>query len=114
LLTANHWEGAGLSGILSAELEPYAGGRADRIRLEEAAGEVGERGRAAGGLARHRLHGGEGVLHPVVQFNHRVKNTLATVQSMARQTARSAASLADFTGSFEAPPPPGRGPAPRP
>ncbi|TGE02240.1 sensor histidine kinase [Methylobacterium nonmethylotrophicum] len=36
------------------------------------------------------------------ELNHRVKNTLATVQSMARQTARSAASLADFTGSFEA------------
>ncbi|WP_053225576.1 sensor histidine kinase [Methylobacterium indicum] len=34
VLTANHWEGAGLSGILSAELEPYAGGRPDRIRLE--------------------------------------------------------------------------------
>ncbi|MGX7707400.1 sensor histidine kinase [Methylobacterium sp. Gmos1] len=34
VLTANHWEGAGLRGILSAELEPYAGGRADRIRLE--------------------------------------------------------------------------------
>ncbi|GJD60455.1 sensor histidine kinase [Methylobacterium frigidaeris] len=36
------------------------------------------------------------------ELNHRVKNTLATVQSMARQTARSAASLDDFTGSFEA------------
>ncbi|WP_053080588.1 sensor histidine kinase [Methylobacterium variabile] len=36
------------------------------------------------------------------ELNHRVKNTLATVQSMARQTARSAASLEDFTGSFEA------------
>jgi two-component sensor histidine kinase len=34
VLTANHWEGAGLRGILSAELEPYAGGRADRIRLD--------------------------------------------------------------------------------
>ncbi|OAS24609.1 sensor histidine kinase [Methylobacterium platani] len=34
VLTANHWEGAGLRGILSAELEPYAGGRDDRIRLE--------------------------------------------------------------------------------
>ncbi|MGF3025873.1 sensor histidine kinase [Methylobacterium aquaticum] len=34
VLTANHWEGAGLRGILSAELEPYAGGRPDRIRLE--------------------------------------------------------------------------------
>jgi hypothetical protein len=28
VLTANHWEGAGLSGILSAELEPYAALRA--------------------------------------------------------------------------------------
>jgi two-component sensor histidine kinase len=34
VLTANHWEGAGLRGILSAELEPYAGGRDDRIRLD--------------------------------------------------------------------------------
>ncbi len=34
VLTANHWEGAGLRGILSAELEPYAGGRPDRIRLD--------------------------------------------------------------------------------
>ena len=36
------------------------------------------------------------------ELNHRVKNTLATVQSLAAQTMRSAASLADFTGAFEA------------
>ncbi|MEH3145551.1 MAG: sensor histidine kinase [Methylobacterium frigidaeris] len=36
------------------------------------------------------------------ELNHRVKNTLATVQSMARQTARSAESLDGFIASFEA------------
>ncbi len=37
----------------------------------------------------------------VAELNHRVKNTLATVQSLARQTARAAASAADFTAAFE-------------
>jgi PAS domain S-box-containing protein len=36
------------------------------------------------------------------ELNHRVKNTLATVQSMAMQTARHAADLQDFSASFEA------------
>ncbi|RVU15294.1 sensor histidine kinase [Methylobacterium oryzihabitans] len=36
------------------------------------------------------------------ELNHRVKNTLATVQSMARQTARGAGSLDAFIASFEA------------
>lgn len=36
------------------------------------------------------------------ELNHRVKNTLATVQSLARQTARHAGSLQDFTSAFEA------------
>ena len=36
------------------------------------------------------------------ELNHRVKNTLATVQSLAAQTMRSAASLDDFTAAFEA------------
>jgi len=36
------------------------------------------------------------------ELNHRVKNTLATVQSLAAQMMRSAASLDDFTAAFEA------------
>ncbi|NEJ73413.1 PAS domain S-box protein [Rhizobium phaseoli] len=36
------------------------------------------------------------------ELNHRVKNTLATVQSLARQTARYAESLADYSERFEA------------
>lgn len=36
------------------------------------------------------------------ELNHRVKNTLATVQSLAGQTARHAASLEDFSDRFEA------------
>nr|CAD6629948.1 PAS domain S-box protein [arsenite-oxidising bacterium NT-25] len=36
------------------------------------------------------------------ELNHRVKNTLATVQSLAGQTARYADGLADFSGRFEA------------
>ena len=36
------------------------------------------------------------------ELNHRVKNTLATVQSIARQTARRAPDLATFTPLFEA------------
>lgn len=35
------------------------------------------------------------------ELNHRVKNTLATVQSLASQTARSAPTPAAFRGSFE-------------
>lgn len=35
------------------------------------------------------------------ELNHRVKNTLATVQSIAAQTARDAASLADFQENYE-------------
>lgn len=35
------------------------------------------------------------------ELNHRVKNTLATVQSLASQTARSAASPREFSESFE-------------
>lgn len=35
------------------------------------------------------------------ELNHRVKNTLATVQSLAMQTARHAGSLADFVGKFQ-------------
>jgi PAS domain S-box-containing protein len=38
----------------------------------------------------------------VDELNHRVKNTLATVQSLAGQTARHAESLADFVNRFEA------------
>ena len=37
----------------------------------------------------------------VDELNHRVKNTLATVQSLSRQTARSAASVEGFHRSFE-------------
>ena len=37
----------------------------------------------------------------VAELNHRVKNTLATVQSLARQTGRAAASPAEFTAAFE-------------
>lgn len=36
------------------------------------------------------------------ELNHRVKNTLATVQSLAMQTARHADSLQDFIGKFQA------------
>lgn len=36
------------------------------------------------------------------ELNHRVKNTLATVQSLAGQTARHADNLQDFIGRFEA------------
>jgi PAS domain S-box-containing protein len=36
------------------------------------------------------------------ELNHRVKNTLATVQSLAAQTARHADSLEDFSSRFEA------------
>jgi PAS domain S-box-containing protein len=36
------------------------------------------------------------------ELNHRVKNTLATVQSLAAQTIRSAGSLKEFTAAFEA------------
>ncbi|WP_445500796.1 PAS domain-containing sensor histidine kinase [Microvirga sp. G4-2] len=35
------------------------------------------------------------------ELNHRVKNTLATVQSIATQTLRSAADLSTFAGNFE-------------
>jgi PAS domain S-box-containing protein len=35
------------------------------------------------------------------ELNHRVKNTLATVQSLARQTARNAEGLQDFSHRFE-------------
>lgn len=35
------------------------------------------------------------------ELNHRVKNTLATVQSLAAQTARHAESLPDFVGKFQ-------------
>jgi PAS domain S-box-containing protein len=35
------------------------------------------------------------------ELNHRVKNTLATVQSLATQTARHAASVDEFIGAFE-------------
>jgi PAS domain S-box-containing protein len=38
----------------------------------------------------------------VHELNHRVKNTLATVQSLAAQTMRSAGSLKEFTAAFEA------------
>ncbi len=37
----------------------------------------------------------------VDELNHRVKNTLATVQSLAAQTSRSAASPKDFSSAFE-------------
>ncbi|RAK52543.1 MHYT domain-containing protein [Phenylobacterium deserti] len=36
------------------------------------------------------------------ELNHRVKNTLATVQSIARQTAKTAESIEDFSQLFEA------------
>jgi two-component sensor histidine kinase len=36
------------------------------------------------------------------ELNHRVKNTLATVQALARQTARGADSVPAFTAAFEA------------
>jgi two-component sensor histidine kinase len=36
------------------------------------------------------------------ELNHRVKNTLATVQSIAAQTARGAGSVAEFRKAFEA------------
>jgi two-component sensor histidine kinase len=36
------------------------------------------------------------------ELNHRVKNTLATVQSLAMQTARHAESLPDFVAKFQA------------
>jgi two-component sensor histidine kinase len=36
------------------------------------------------------------------ELNHRVKNTLATVQSLARQTARHARDVGDFGETFEA------------
>jgi PAS domain S-box-containing protein len=49
---------------------------------------------------RKRAEGRQKVL--VDELNHRVKNTLATVQSLAGQTARHAASLEDFTARFEA------------
>jgi two-component sensor histidine kinase len=38
----------------------------------------------------------------VDELNHRVKNTLATVQSLARQTLRHARDLPDFAATFEA------------
>lgn len=37
----------------------------------------------------------------IEELNHRVKNTLATVQSLMRQTAGHAESLSDFVNSFE-------------
>ena len=37
----------------------------------------------------------------VAELNHRVKNTLATVQSLARQTGRGAASAPKFLSAFE-------------
>jgi two-component sensor histidine kinase len=36
------------------------------------------------------------------ELNHRVKNTLATVQSVARQTAKSAGTMDEFRATFEA------------
>lgn len=38
----------------------------------------------------------------VAELNHRVKNTLATVHSLAASTARDAHSIGDFTARFEA------------
>jgi two-component sensor histidine kinase len=38
----------------------------------------------------------------VMELNHRIKNTLATVHSMATFTARDASSVEDFTSRFEA------------
>ncbi len=55
VLTANHWEGAGLRGILSAELEPYAGGRPDRIRLDGPPVPSRPAGGPALGMAIHEL-----------------------------------------------------------
>nr|WP_249810427.1 PAS domain S-box protein [Bradyrhizobium sp. 157] len=48
---------------------------------------------------RKRAENSQKVL--IDELNHRVKNTLATVQSLARQTAHHAKSLEDFTGTFE-------------
>lgn len=38
----------------------------------------------------------------IKELSHRVKNTLATIQSMASQTVRSATSMEEFRGSFSA------------
>jgi PAS domain S-box-containing protein len=48
---------------------------------------------------RKRAENAQKVL--IDELNHRVKNTLATVQSLANQTARHAGSLSDFTTTFE-------------
>lgn len=49
--------------------------------------------------ARHQAEERRRLL--VAELNHRVKNTLATVQSLARQTAHAAVTTGDFTAAFE-------------
>ncbi|NOJ46023.1 PAS domain-containing sensor histidine kinase [Bradyrhizobium archetypum] len=48
---------------------------------------------------RKRAENAQKVL--IDELNHRVKNTLATVQSLANQTARHSKSLSEFTKTFE-------------
>ncbi|GJD51812.1 hypothetical protein OPKNFCMD_4571 [Methylobacterium crusticola] len=55
VLTANHWESAGLRGILAAELEPYAGGRRDRITLDGPAVALSPHVAVPLGMAVHEL-----------------------------------------------------------
>ena len=48
---------------------------------------------------RRRIEQRELLIH---ELNHRVKNTLATVQPLAAQTLRSAGNFKEFTAAFEA------------
>jgi PAS domain S-box-containing protein len=72
------------------EAGPGGGGGPPPRRLAGLASDVTARHEAE---ERRRLLVGE--------LNHRVKNTLATVQSLARQTGRAAASAAEFTAALE-------------
>jgi PAS domain S-box-containing protein len=56
-------------------------------------------GLASDVTARHEAEERRRLL--VAELNHRVKNTLATVQSLAHQTGRAAGSAGEFTAAFE-------------
>jgi len=75
---------------VSLTLSPVRDGRGRIVGASEVARDIGERKRNE--KQRDLLMG---------ELDHRVKNALATVQSIVRQSSRNAASLDDFLQSFE-------------
>jgi two-component sensor histidine kinase len=72
------------------------------IRLSGVSVDVTERKVSAQTLEQERKSAEERQQLLVAELSHRVKNTLATVQSIATQTLRGAASAADFKETFTA------------